>query len=259
MGRFYLEQLRVGARREREWFRDVATAVEIIAATDITKPVEERAEFATRTIRSRAIRRQLSKQERTDLQALKSGRWGTIFTKASAKAAAEKVIFANWEKRLRRVAATRVTPEWILLVWNRANSRRQRPRRGAEEMRFLLTEAGVSPSETSLVIESIVARLRALSDCIAYRRGVKATLNAVLQVESGPMSLARVLADQPVEVGSRLIMPGLKTVPAIVFASGSTKFLEQLLREIYSDLGRITTARVPSRARQGRRGRYGRS
>jgi hypothetical protein len=72
MSRFYLEQLRAGARRERAWWRDVATAIEIIAATDITKPVEERAEFAMRMLRSRATRRQLSKTERIDLQALES-------------------------------------------------------------------------------------------------------------------------------------------------------------------------------------------
>jgi hypothetical protein len=111
MGRFYLEQLRVGARREREWLRDVATAVEIIAATDISKPVEERAEFATRMLRSRATRRQLNKQERIDLQALETGRWSTIFAKASAKAAEKKEIVANREERLQLVAATNVTPE----------------------------------------------------------------------------------------------------------------------------------------------------
>jgi hypothetical protein len=111
MGRFHLEQLSVGARREREWLRDVATAVEIIAVTDFIKPEKERAEFATRMLRSRAIRRQLSKQERIDLQALESGRCATIFAKALVEAAAEKEIISNREKRLRLVAAARVTPE----------------------------------------------------------------------------------------------------------------------------------------------------
>jgi hypothetical protein len=185
---------------------------------------------------------------------------GLVFqSKASAKAAAEKEILADWEKRLRLVAATPVTPEWILLVWDRAKPSRQRARRRAEEMRFLLTRAGVSPTETLLVIESIFARLRALSDCIAYHRGVKETLNAALQVESGPMSFARVLADQPMEVGSRSVMPGLKTGPAIVFACGSAKFLEQLLREIYSKLGRMMTASARRRARRVRGGRSGRT
>jgi hypothetical protein len=184
----------------------------------------------------RATRRRLNKQELIDLKTLESGRWATIFAKVSAKAAAEK------ERRLRLVAATRVIPEWILLVWDRAKSKHQRPRRRAEEMRFLLSQAGVPPTETSLVIEAIVARLRALSDCITCRRGVKETLNSVLLLESGPMTLARVLADQPVEVGLRPIMPGLKAVPAIVFACGSMKFLEQLLRQVYSELGRMMTA-----------------
>jgi hypothetical protein len=57
MGRLYIGQLRGGVRRERKWLRDVATAVEIVAATDITKPLEERAGFATRILRSRATRR----------------------------------------------------------------------------------------------------------------------------------------------------------------------------------------------------------
>jgi hypothetical protein len=213
---------------DKQQLLETASATEIILLTDATASLAARAQFATRILRDRAARRPLTTIEAADLAALDAGQWHQVLAAAMAREKDAKKIQTAFEAWLGTIATKTVTAECIRCAWQaRAACKRQSAERRRMVIMDALKAADVPETDVDIVIFLIDARVQAMNTCIANRRGMRKKFDIAWQNADAAERVSRVLAKQPMKVGRRL-MPGLKTMPALMFVQSDEHILRSL-------------------------------